>query len=289
MIRVSTCSVPGNNDYQEDRVIYKRLDPPLEHLLVMGVCDGHGGFACSEFVSQNSVPILYDEIKKNPKLNMKNNFQNGCEKICAAWDEQTLKGKTITNDKEKTAFFESIDLEDYEKNQLDSGSTLCLCMFDTSSRTMFIANLGDSRCVWKVGNIIAETIDHSVPTNREAPIVDGFNVKFVRGRCQGELAMVRCIGDNSPSLLGAVSRKFDIRSVKIKNNEYGHFIIGSDGFFDEFNTQSIFLNRRPSAEAFIKEIPLFQDNTSLICVEIHPVPKNDDDIALMFMSQLKMA
>ena len=153
---------------------------------------------------------------------------------------------------------------------------------------MHVANLGDSRCVWKVGNIIAETIDHSVPTNRDAPIVNGFNIWFIDGRCQGELAMLRCIGDNSPTLLGVVSRKFDMMTIKVKKNEYGQFLIGSDGFFDEFNTQSIFLNRRANAQTFIDEVHDFSDNTTLIYVEIHTVPKNEQDYAVMLFSQLNI-
>jgi len=198
--------------------------------------------------------------------------------IVHEWDNESLGENVrvkIKNDKDKKKFFATLDLNTYTQEELDSGSTLCAAIYNSNNRKLHIGNIGDSRFVFKSNTQLFTTIDHDVSKKIEKKI--GFKHKIIDRRLAGDLAMCRAIGDNCHDLLGVVGSEIDMYTEQL-GDENVTCILGSDGLYDEYTNQKLFIDKFTNAKQFIVEkggADKFADNTSIIMMHI-PAAVNSD-------------
>jgi len=287
-LNISSISVQGQREYQEDRVVVQRL-AAYTHLVLLMVCDGHGGSRCSTFVAKR-IPEVIDASLKRKKSsgvqspNMVRILNSAIGEVSGEWDDIALgQGvvKTIVDDTTKSSVFDKFDMDKYVKDERDSGTTLCLIVIDVVRGIVYFANIGDSRAVLNVpGRPIVATTDHGVPKMVPKHLKESdFEVEFKDGRIAADIAMSRSIGDHTRDLTGVISRQPDIFKHSIldhmEHETEATMVVASDGLFDICSTQECFLNRRNDASRFIADFggeEKFHDNTSVILVHFTLTP-----------------
>jgi serine/threonine protein phosphatase PrpC len=267
-VLISAFTTIGMREYQEDIVIRHIFAKPFQHLVLCGVLDGHGGSKCAKFTEKNILRYLTESLEKKAEQNiMSPNLEillkAAVENTIQEWDDFCLgKGvrQTILNDEDRINYFNGIDMKKYIEQEKDSGTTLCLGIYNIEKKTMDIINIGDSRCTWKIGNNISQTLDHGVPSKN--PHIDGFDVQYINGRVHDDLAMSSSIGDNTAALVGSVLRQPDTYHIKVTT---GLFIFATDGLFDIVTTQDLFLEPKQTVDEIVGS-HLFDDNTSIVMI-----------------------
>ena len=265
----------GKRQYQEDRIAIESpidLDGINEHLHFFGVLDGHGGSKCVDYCKQHIIVFTKEEIKKQRSLQLKEDIpmilQTVIARLVKGWDDISLSDKSheIVDDDSKSRFFKTLDMETY----CDSGTTLC-CLIVSNTGSIYIANLGDSRCVIDIpSHILMSTRDHSVPTKLSHALqILPFKVIIKDNRLQNDLAMTHSIGDNTEQLVGVVCRTPDISTVQIPTKAMNvNIILATDGLFDNLDMTTMFLDEHDNAQNYIDTIVGGgDDNISLIYIK----------------------
>lgn len=114
---------------------------------VFGVCDGHGGSACSKYLAQNFPRILLNETKSRIKDHLLDDEPDHLRKIlfstCAAIDAEMRQNPVFNVDvyQRDESSGQPVKLSYLD----DSGSTGVFCL--ATSKHIVIANVGDSRAV----------------------------------------------------------------------------------------------------------------------------------------------
>ena len=241
-------------DYNEDRVsvIINMNKPkyynsliPWPKLSYFGVFDGHAGNKCAEFLRDNLLNYICNnnffpnDIPKAIKF--------GFKKI----DEDYLT---------KYAFLE---------NQLIDNSGSCGLILLLINNLIYIANVGDSRCIgsFKNGKIQKDiTLDHkpNTPYEKERILKNGgkvyqtqtpidddenFKDKILVGPYRvfpGKLSVSRTVGDaegkiaelgGNPNVIVPVP---DIFLFDLEKDDIDFFILGCDGIYDQLYSKDIF-------------------------------------------------
>lgn len=119
----SVAEMKGKRPTMEDAHINSQLNGSKK-IRLFGVCDGHGGSVCSNFLKEN--------LAKHISLAFSNVDISICEAVKSAI---TLAFQTCE------AAFESENPHDY------SGSTCCLLLYFEDLHLFYIANCGDSRAI----------------------------------------------------------------------------------------------------------------------------------------------
>ena len=240
-------------DYNEDRVSivinltkpkYIKYNGPWPKIAYFGIFDGHAGNKCAEFLKNN----LLNYIINNNHFpnNVTSAIKHGFKKI----DEDYLKNHAFINSK----------LED------NSGS--CGLILLLVNHTIYIANVGDSRCVASFKNGVIRkdiTLDHkpNTPYEKErilksggkiyqtqTPIDDdeSFKDKILVGPHRvfpGKLSVSRTVGDaegkieelgGNPHVLIPVP---DIYTFDLDKDDIDFFILGCDGIYDQLTSKEI--------------------------------------------------
>jgi serine/threonine protein phosphatase PrpC len=272
-IEITTTSVQGTRDSQEDRVILHTFKPPFEHLTLFGVLDGHGGSLCADFGAK-FIPWYIQQVlstanSKNPRLALV--LKDVVKAYSAAWNDFAI-GKTnlknIVDEETRRLFFSDIDIAKYSLLGRDSGTTVNIGLLDRTHRRISIANLGDSRSAWRIGphgRPITATGDHGV--GKETEQFTGFVAAIIDGRLAGDLAMTRAIGDLTPGLLGIINRTADISTFTIPVRTPSTVICASDGWWDEMSVHATFLNDVGSAREYVDSRAVWDDNTSMVMLK----------------------
>lgn len=276
---VSMIQIQGDREYQEDRFSVTAFEPPFNHLFLFVIADGHGGDRCSEFVvkkfPQTVQDLLVSKAKTTTAPKLKIILQKAITATTNAWNDYSL-GKdvrsTIQNESERILYFKGVDQETFHSDGKDSGTTLVAALYDHKRKNIHVVNLGDSRCALWVPEIhkLNQTVDHSVgkklPAKCDNP---GFNGFVKDGRLCSDLAMSSSIGDNTPELLGIVSTAANTYTWSNMGTK-STMVIASDGLWDNYTTQEVFLDTRENAKEFIDDkggAQNFGDNTTVIMVE----------------------
>ena len=240
-------------DYNEDRVsIILNLNKPkfLEYngpwpkMAYFGVFDGHAGNKCAEFLRDNLINYI---VKNNffPK-DIPNAIKAGFKKI----DEDYLSKHAFIN------------------NKLEDNSGSCALILLLVNNLIYIANVGDSRCVgsFKNGKVRKDiTLDHKPNYNYEkeriiknggriyqtqTPIEDddNFKDKILVGPYRvfpGKLSVSRTIGDAEGKIeaLGGNNNVLipvpDIFTFDLEKDDIDFFILGCDGIYDQLSSKEI--------------------------------------------------
>ena len=241
-------------DYNEDRVSviinmnkpkYYSSFTPWPKISYFGVFDGHAGNKCAEFLRDN----LLNYICNNNFFpnDIPNAIKYGFKKI----DEDYLK---------KYAFINNILID-------NSGS--CGLILLIVNNIIYIANVGDSRCIgsFQNGKIQKDiTLDHkpNTPYEKERIINNGgkiyqtqtpieddesFKDKILVGPYRvlpGKLSVSRTVGDaegkieslgGNPNVIVPIP---DIFSFDLEKDDIDFFILGCDGIYDQLYSKDIF-------------------------------------------------
>ena len=241
-------------DYNEDRVSviinmnkpkYYNSFSPWPKISYFGVFDGHAGNKCAEFLRDN----LLNYICNNNFFpnDIPNAIKFGFKKI----DEDYLRKHAFIN------------------NKLIDNSGSCGLILLLINSLIYIANVGDSRCIgsFKNGKIQKDiTLDHkpNMPYEKErilknggkiyqtqTPIEDdeSFKDKILVGPYRvfpGKLSVSRTVGDaegkieelgGNPNVIVPVP---DIFVFDLEKDDIDFFILGCDGIYDQLYSKDIF-------------------------------------------------
>jgi len=173
------------------------------------VFDGHGGHLASEYTAEYLHKlILKHKFAEQPVPSLKSGFKQ----LDHGW------------------------LRLAERNNLDDGSTVISVLI--IDKTLFVANVGDSRAVLSVGGkALALSCDHKPNRDDEKKRIEklgGRIVFFGTWRVEGVLAVTRAIGDRR--LKAFVSAVPEITEHKLQVND-DFLILASDGVWDVLTCQ----------------------------------------------------
>jgi len=170
---------------------------------LFAVFDGHGGREAADFARSNFSRILFEEMEKREPI-------------------QALR----------SAFLKTNE-EFLRQTPYDSGTTAVVALVRKGE--MFIAHVGDSRCVVsRGGSGVCLTKDHRATREEEANRVEELGGFVLMRRVQGVLAVSRSIGDRKYDQY--VTAEPDIQRQPIGSNDE-FLVLGTDGLWDLVGTQ----------------------------------------------------
>jgi serine/threonine protein phosphatase PrpC len=272
-MQVTKWSDIGHRKSQQDNLGYFIFGS----IHVAFVADGHGnenaiGGTCSVFVAHH-FPLIVRKLlaesnaKKNPRYDFL--LKKAVAIVVATWDKFALGPNQDISDPD----FNNINLDVFEAEGKDSGTTLVAVLIDMERRRFYSLNLGDSRAIWRIGvGGGGTTIDHAVPKHTKVTTKYSRVVPIADGRVGSVLAMTRSIGDHIPQLAGLISRDPDIQMISFGKKEV-FIIIGSDGLFEARTTQELLLEESKDAAALSLGKGQHQDNVSIIYIKIPAEPR----------------
>ena len=258
-----------DRNYNDDRVkIIINMNRPSNYIRkaswplisFFGIFDGHNGDHCAEFLRQNLLQYIYT----NP--NFPKNVEKSIKEAFLKADEDYLKNYSLIKDKNIiNANINSNSNLDYYNNSGSCG--LILIIVDTK---IYIANVGDSRCIMSCQNGKIQkdvTRDHKpeFPYEKQRIYDNGGNIyrnetifnedfenkshkKILLGPYRvnpGKLSVSRTIGDAKAKLetLGGLSHVIipepDIYVFDYYKDNIDYFILGCDGIFDRLKSFEI--------------------------------------------------
>jgi len=177
------------------------------------IFDGHGGSECSQWLSNNIQKLL------EKYLNSEINAERALE--CA---------------------FEEADRQLMEEHpQINSGSTCISILIETLTKTIWCANVGDSRCILCTRERAKPlSIDHKPTRLDESQRIKSAGGWVSHGRVMGFLGVSRSFGDSE---MKSESCKIIISTpevIKHKINPDDQFVLlACDGLFDVMDNEEI--------------------------------------------------
>jgi protein phosphatase 1L len=174
------------------------------------VYDGHGGSKCAQYASLHLHELI---LKHNVQEGPINALTEGYKELDRLW------------------------LELAAHHNWDDGSTAISCLI--VNKTLFVANVGDSRAVLcSNGKAIEMSSDHKPnrPDERERiEKLGGRIIHYGTWRVEGVLAVTRAIGDRR--LKKYVSAVPDIRTKELSEGD-DYLILATDGVWDVLSSQT---------------------------------------------------
>ena len=242
-------------DYNEDRVsIIINMNKPKNYkkqwprISFFGIYDGHGGEGCSEYLRDNLHKLICYNNEFFPD-NIPDAIKLGFQKA-----EKDFIYNYSLNDKE-----EIIDR---------SGS--CAVIILIVDKKIFVANLGDSRCLLSMENgkkLIEVTKDHKPNSPNEVKrikryggniyqtetVINNFSNHDINGKIligpyrvfPGRLSVSRTIGDVEAKLEqfggnpNVIISEPEIFYYDLNRNDLDFFILGCDGIFDQITSNEV--------------------------------------------------
>ena len=257
-----------DRNYNDDRVkIMINMNRPTNYMRktpwplisFFGIFDGHNGDHCAEFLRQNLLQYIYT----NP--NFPKNIEKSIKEAFIQADEDYLKKHSIIKNIKNIKKNANNHLNYYN----NSGSCgLILLIVDTK---IYIANVGDSRCIVSCNNGKIQkdvTRDHKpeFPYEKKRIYDNGGNIyrnetvfnddietkmynKKLLGPYRvnpGKLSVSRTIGDAKAKIkkLGGKPNVIipvpDIYTFDFYKDNIDYFILGCDGIFDRLKSYEVF-------------------------------------------------
>ena len=265
------CTMQGYRPTMEDAYFYSTNLVPETKLSIFGICDGHGGKEVSTYISNHFIEyLLNNENFKNKKyeIALRETFLSldlsllteeakkelyDISKNDRIEDDKKLEEIIKNNEKipnseiEKMKIFKNLfDPHNLQNINISSfcGSTCCTVLI--TDNKLYIANLGDSRCIIlnKKGEIIYKTTDHKCTGKKELKRIEQADGFLEGNRIRGSLDVSRGFGDLEHKQCKwlkledqAITPNPEINVLDLENVFY--FIIGCDGFFDPTNEDEV--------------------------------------------------
>lgn len=210
LVKISTDSRRGARDYMEDFIDV--IEVPDARIFIIA-CDGHGGRRAAEF----AIKAICARVARFAPDQW--DLGRVITDVSNAWDRECLSRlgvkKAPQTVEERAEMFNALKrdrkaYDAYMSEEWHSGTTVVCALLDVIAHRGVIANLGDSRCVWKdysaAKKRLAATRDHD-PSQKDLGSLGGVVVKTEGdvARINGDLAVGRALGDNSDLLMGSVS------------------------------------------------------------------------------------
>lgn len=194
------------------------------------VYDGHGGFACAEFLKENLHKFIRDQLINHPQrlLAVNRTLHEGIHQA-----------------------FKECDLAFYSKYREEAdkqGSTAIVCLI--IGDRIIACNLGDSKAILcRKGRAVELSFDHkpNFPEEKQRIEQNGGFVAF--NRLCGMLAISRSFGDfkfkaegekpTEESRKRLLSNSPDIREIYINPQDDEFLLLACDGMFEAFTPQAV--------------------------------------------------
>lgn len=266
-LHVSSLEQIGQREYMEDRVDIR----VCQNGILVTLCDGHGGHECAQYVIENYPSLFESLMTKNTNCIVKQALIGALEAVSAEWDRKSLGPKYPVTVLQRTKLFKHLnDSDDFRQGGFSSGTTLLVAYLELDKREVTLLNLGDSRASWLRNEMICSTRDHK-PTCRDVLNDKRLNrfpiwIEMDDGiaRLNGDLAVGRAIGDNTPTLTGCLSRQPSVYTVQYPDSGL-KLILASDGLWDEADTQDLF-DQKQTCHEFIENGTITSDNISIVYI-----------------------
>ena len=205
----SIISEIGKREKNEDT--YDIQQNIYNNIHYFAVFDGHAGDEVSQYLKLYFREILRQEITK-------------------------LRGKYLN-----LALRNAIKILNREIRNKETGSTLCVLLI--RGNLVYIANIGDSRCLLNNREYVLSTRDHKPDDPRELHRIyerGGFVNKEAEdapARLNGHLAMSRAVGDLflHPALINAP----DVYKANIFYDKKNYLVLATDGLWDVFTNEEL--------------------------------------------------
>lgn len=255
-----------DRNYNDDRVkIMINMNRPSNYsskapwplISYFAIFDGHNGDHCAEFLRQNLLQFIYT----NP--NFPKNIEKSIREAFIKADEEYLNNYSLIKDDINSNMNYNLD---YCNNSGSCG--LILLLIDTK---IYIANVGDSRCIISCNNGKIQrdvTRDHKpeFPYEKKRIYNNGGNIyrnetifqedflnklnnKVLLGPYRvnpGKLSVSRTIGDARAKMekFGGIPNIIipepDIYAFDFYKDNIDYFILGCDGIFDRLKSKEVF-------------------------------------------------
>ena len=256
-----------DRNYNDDRVkIMINMNRPSNYLSktpwplisYFAIFDGHNGDHCAEFLRQNLLQFIYT----NP--NFPKNIERSIKEAFIKADEEYLKNYCYIHDD----FNHLMNYNNVEYCNNSGSCGLILLLIDTK---IYIANVGDSRCVVSCNNGEIQkdvTRDHKPEFPYEKKRIYNYNGRIYRNETifhedihnklnskillgpyrvnPGKLSVSRTIGDAKAKLLkfggmpNIIIPEPDIYTFDFYKDNIDYFILGCDGIFDRLKSKEVF-------------------------------------------------
>ena len=206
---------------QEDRILVDTDSHP--DLCFFAVFDGHGGSGTADFLKENLVPFILEQLPSKFLLS------DSAPAIATGF--KSLQQKILI-----THLFSAHGYQ-------ESGSTACVAIYQKSTQMLFLCNVGDSRAVFISENLIrCSTKDHKPSEASENTRILGIKGGFViRNRVQGVLSTSRAFGDSQCQPWAEPVPEFTF----IQHVSPGdRLILGSDGLFEKIENKECITNSK---------------------------------------------
>ncbi|KJE91475.1 hypothetical protein CAOG_02605 [Capsaspora owczarzaki ATCC 30864] len=243
-------STRARRDYNEDRLCVAQFGPDT---FFFAVFDGHGGSSAADFATAHvhwEVHALM-QAGASPSAALVGAFQKVNDDYCASARSSSTS---------RTA-----------------GTTAVVAV--VVGRTMYIANVGDSRAILcRSGRSVQMSFDHKpdVPEEQQRIEAQGGEVvhDFGAYRLQGMLTVSRALGDLELQQFGLISTPFVVRHEISMNDAF--LVLASDGLHDALAPSLILDIIRGAAgpdEAAVRltmesEMRDVEDNTTVVVVRL---------------------
>jgi len=247
-----------------DNFVVKNSKCTSHKLALFAVFDGHGGGMCATYCADNLSKFL------SKHLELCNNVHEAIGQAIQELDDHALKNATD-----------------------GSGSTCTISLIDKCNYDVWVANIGDSRCILvSQTNVVQLSVEHKPDHPNEKTRIEQADGWVRLGRVMGILAVSRSLGDKgfkkNDDTDNLVVSTPSIKHYKIKENKL-HVILACDGLFDVFENDEVqsyvnqLKNSNPNlsldeiAKKLVHDaihVRNSKDNVTTIVVEINANPTN---------------
>ncbi|UXI14863.1 hypothetical protein NH340_JMT00806 [Sarcoptes scabiei] len=196
-LSIGSCSVQGWRINQEDAHFCLIDFDPLDQIALFGVFDGHNGPEISRYAS-----LTLPELLRNNRYYKLKQYDKALRAVFLEFDGGLLS-KKVENDLQSISKQYQLQYGQIVRRQnsfllaMSTGSTAVVALLSRKDGKIYVANIGDSRCLISLKRKpFPMTIDHKPNERREFTRIMKAGSKVINGRINGGLNLSRAFGDH---------------------------------------------------------------------------------------------